>query len=493
MVKKMELSKINSECVVKNGYLYLPLLYSPEIYIELNHGKEQTKTQCETLEKMVCRETTEKAAKKAIENAAENAIETAAENTIKKTAEHRTEAPIQTAEATAIFGGPKQSIFQMPIKQAFKETYLRMKDALLRPIMRPVNWFFKMLEGLDEGTEENKERSNKTKEKLPEEIIVVDHQKYIMTINLESLAENFQIFEPQKYEEIKKEIVEQSKCKIEIKPIDPTLEVLVFNVLPRLITPKEKIQKITPESIIDYINEQVRIPPQYFTKANQYLGIDDARATLNKTMRMYGAQYPENRKMSPTDANNIFKAQIARKIIKKEDAKLVEALGVQKELMESGTKRIATLLYIKENGIDLNGVGINAGSGPYAVYQKIEEYALMDFDKKSVYYFPACSVAVNISSINNPLIIESYTHPFLSSTYANQVICIRHRDLGRSFTAENVLAAIEAGTNTMLYGYMNPGNFNGYHKLGCGVGTPINKNDPRIKSGKLIITNEAFI
>jgi hypothetical protein len=153
-------------------------------------------------------------------------------------------------------------------------------------------------------------------------------------------------------------------------------------------------------------------------------------------------------------------------IVDRERVRLQQELRDRERFGESKRNHVAALLYLEEKGsFELDGFGFSrlGTRDEYLIYKRTGEYILKDYYARS-YLFPDCRVAVSSYGPFRPLVIESYKHPFLLGHSPKQEICIKGYSWPDQFTAENIVRLLEEGVNALLYGY-DARRRNGYHSL----------------------------
>lgn len=121
-----------------------------------------------------------------------------------------------------------------------------------------------------------------------------------------------------------------------------------------------------------------------------------------------------------------------------------------------------------------NGAGfVNDGSGLY-VYAKTGTYEINH--GRSTYRFPSAKIAVKLRSsgrgisVESPIVMNAYKHPFLQGGGSMQTICLGNFSIdhfNRLGTDEKIVACISKGMETLKFGYRGtPGeDFTPYNRL----------------------------
>jgi len=161
-----------------------------------------------------------------------------------------------------------------------------------------------------------------------------------------------------------------------------------------------------------------------------------------------------------------FHKALQVQIVDRERVRLKQELRERERFGESQRNHVAALLYLEEKGsFELDGFGFSrlGSRHEYLIYKRTGEYILKDYYARS-YLFPDCRVAVSSYGPFRPVVIESYKHPFLLGHAPRQEICIKGYNWPDQFTAENIVRLLEEGINALLYGY-DARRRNGYHSL----------------------------
>jgi hypothetical protein len=200
---------------------------------------------------------------------------------------------------------------------------------------------------------------------------------------------------------------------------------------------------------------------------------------------------------------NLLKEAVEIEIITKKRKELEESV---KAMKETNTRYLAAMLYFKDAGnFEFENFGFEKRKDGYLAYVKIKEYALEDFEDGRIYLFPPCRVGTYVTfsgEVNQPIVVDRYKHPFLKDYAPEQMICIMKFKLEGNTLSKRVINAIEQGISTLLYGYY-PRDHVGYRRLNGRSDSghapmsfseyEISKDDPKIKSGEIAITNAPFI
>ena len=356
------------------------------------------------------------------------------------------------------------------------------------------------------------------------EIIYERGKTYVKGVNLNSAIATFEKIDKEKYDSFKEDLFRrvlpevknaESICKMGRNGI---IDTIIFEVMPYFIgknrkcnSPEKKEgENAAEERILELINEKKIIPSEYYEKAERYGNYKELECILEKLNSIKETRFPEGI-ISPRDLENFMEKNLEARILNEKKGEIEKEIQSRKEIALKNRNYAAAMLYLKDaENFELDNFGfIKESQREYTAYIKTGEYALRDFSGR-VYLFPSCKVGTHIEGdygsliCYHPKIIERYKHPFLPQNCENQNICIRNREYEGKIGAKRITGALEAGKDTLLFGYFNKSDFNGYLYLnGIRRNHPysdvnfdnylISEDDPRIKSGEIIITNDPFI
>ncbi|MEM5868814.1 MAG: hypothetical protein QXL09_02590 [Candidatus Aenigmatarchaeota archaeon] len=338
--------------------------------------------------------------------------------------------------------------------------------------------------------------------------LIRDNKIFIRGIDLETAINAFPISHKEEYNKLREQILAEINVDIEnsdgVKERE-ILEMIIYEIMPHFIEKRKFGISSNPskKEILRAIRQIAEIPNNFYKKAetiNEYyyaklLAKINEKIANTKVNKVEGI-------ISIYNFNNYIKNRIKLNILNSEKEKLKkEKLKKEKEkLKKEEIADIATLLWLQsQSQFEFDDFGFlkYSDGGGYTVYIKIdEEYALRDFDGK-IYLFPPCKVAVNVnaSGFSKPFVLGKYSHPFIKYfDQLDQPICIGNAEIRGNTKAEKIKNALEIGKNVLLYGYINSsGNFRPHFYLNKFSSNLISEKDPRIKSGKVKITNDPFI
>ena len=300
--------------------------------------------------------------------------------------------------------------------------------------------------------------------------IIEDEGVYVKSIRLESLVDIIERDDPDRYESIRNDllssVMEDPQGLDQIVKLDSRVNTIVFEVLPYFVrTGGIEKRKLSERELVEKIRGSVDIPTSFDEKASDFLNsryIDDKIDALD-SIRQENIELAGH--VSSRDLTRWLRSAVCRKIIKDEKEKLVDEIKNKRALIEKHRDYVSTLLYLSEcDSFSLQDFGFYRHGREYVIYITLEPYELRDF-KGTRYSFPSCMIGTLSADLKHPFVVGQYKHPFLSGFDSNQPICIRKNMLKNEFDAENIVASLEAGAATILYGYINREDFNGYHSL----------------------------
>ncbi len=327
-------------------------------------------------------------------------------------------------------------------------------------------------------------------------LIEVDGKRFVRTLSLRSLIENYAYLHPNAFAALRTACLEKWGCTLEPEAtvIDDELRTVLFQIMPYFVRHREgpvvsHRKADTPlrstgiarsrrqraeadasaraEEVLELLCRRIEIPEKYLAEATRRLD----PAPLHRALHTLEAV---ERPLPPLEEGRIPARRLREwvcqalevKILRDEKARLARELQERERSAEGDARHLAALLYIAETGaLELDGFGFFriGRRDEYVVYKRTGEYALRDYYGR-VYLFPDCRVAVSTVVPLRPFVLERYKHPFLEGYAEGQPICMRGFLPPRTFNAANVIRVIEEGIHALLYGY-SPRRRNGYHSL----------------------------
>jgi len=335
-------------------------------------------------------------------------------------------------------------------------------------------------------------------------LMVMAGKPYLQAMSLPSLAANYQRIHPEAYEELRRSCLgkfPQTPMEEEISP-DRKLRTIIFEILPHFIKMKKGREpgKLGEAQVLEVIGRRIGMDPAYYRRAQKLYGPDSLRQRLHDLEEAPdpGGPPPEGL-IAAGDLRAWLHRVLAGQIIDQEKDRLQRMLAEGEPSLATHWQYLALQLYLADRGhLEIDGCGFFClkRRGEYLIYKRTGEYALKDYYART-YRFPDCRVAVATTSRLKPVVLEKYKHPLLYGHKPGQEICIRQFTPAAAFTAKNVIQALEEGLSALYHGY-NSRRRNGYHSLDRiteyhrsidFADYIIPRDDPRIISGELEVTN----
>ena len=334
---------------------------------------------------------------------------------------------------------------------------------------------------------------------------------FIRGLSIDSAIESFPKAHPMDHEFLKKALLKKidldSKPKISGGNI---LETLIFEVMPYFLDKKKLGMPKSPSrrEILASIRENIGVPKSSYAQAKSIYSAGDNHQAIKSIDHMIKYQKIPSGIVTIDALNPLLQSAIERRMLMDEKEKMKKDEKTMKKLAKQSIEDIATLLCLKEKKeFELQDFGFMKERrrwdeddecyceevADYTAYLKIGAYALKDFDGK-IYPLKPCRIGLEIyanKSLGNAFSIGKYKSPFVPPNSKDYDICVGDAENNGKNFAERIISELEMGKTALLSGYF--GNLTPHCWLkNLGI-TPIGKNNPRIKSGKLKITNDAFI
>jgi hypothetical protein len=340
----------------------------------------------------------------------------------------------------------------------------------------------------------------------PNQLIVVNGQRFIKTLSLSSLVAAFEKLHPQVHARLREELLGK---KLGFPPDhaqsspDSTLKAIVLEVMPHFLRRKNPLapkKSISRQEMLALIYQEIDFSAD---DADGNGRLADAGFFGNMLGQL--EQYPahpavlEEGIMGMDRVHRWLRRLLQNKIVADEKARLARRIKERERFQGADARESALLLHLQDRGaLEIGGVGFTrmGASRDYCLYKRTGEYALKDYFGR-VYIFPDCRVAVYTSRRLKPVVLEKYKHPLLRRHAAGQHICLPNFQPPAEFTPAGAVAALEEGLNALFYGY-NYRRRNGYHSLDRLPRQErlvdfedhrVEPDDPRIASGKVEVKN----
>jgi hypothetical protein len=353
-------------------------------------------------------------------------------------------------------------------------------------------------------------------------IISLSGKKYIKTNSFDGILEIIKQKDPEQYKDLRREVLRKLLPRTDfasVVPNDDFIRKVIFNLLPRFLSVEES-QTLRPgsdEDILKLIQKKYNVPSEFYQKAKSSLEIKELEEIVGRLKDISEQRIPSGR-LNRAQLIESLKKVIENRIIREEKINLSNEANLRKEIVDRNVDNLATLSYLKSlNEFEIGKfgflkVGANYGAGKdYVVYAKTGDYILQHFNG-DYYFFSSCRVGVRVNEnaktidagISDPIVIESYSHPFLSRDDSpGSTICIATRgnieydETGKRIVKtleERIINQIDAGLRTIMCGYISK-NIHPYRWLDDSSlrGNRISNKDKRITEGKVPVTNAPFV
>jgi hypothetical protein len=302
-------------------------------------------------------------------------------------------------------------------------------------------------------------------------LIQCEGRHFAKTLSLPSLLEAYEKICPESHAQIRGTFLQRygEVPSSDGIAIGGKLETILFRVLPHFIRRKRSRErrKLSEKEILDIIGERIELPPRYSRDAQRHFDTKVLGKVLRELEKAGSTPpFPPEGRISSANLRAWLVGALEARIARSEIARIRQQVAQQGEFGRTGVRRVATLLYLADQGaLEIDGFGFSriGSTEEYYVYKHTGEYALKDFYGRP-YLFPDCRVAVSTILPLKPFVMDRYKHPFLEAHDSGQDICFRGLTPPSVFTATAVITALEGGMNALLYGYSSRRR-NGYHSL----------------------------
>ncbi|MGI0015460.1 MAG: hypothetical protein ACREBU_18745, partial [Nitrososphaera sp.] len=248
-------------------------------------------------------------------------------------------------------------------------------------------------------------------------LITVNGRRFIKTLSLQSLVENYEKIDTESYEQLRGSCL-QKYCHpsgLGGISISGMLRTILFDVMPHFIRRSKGLERRrrSEGEILGLIREKINIPGRYYEDATKFVDRGVLLAVLDE-LQGQGARIepPKDGLIEGRTLREWLLKAMELKIVEREKDRLRQTLQEREQFVEAERKDIATLLYIAEKGsLEIDGFGFSRMglTDEYLIYKHTGEYALKDFYGR-IYLFPDCRVAVSTIVPLRPLVIDTYKH-----------------------------------------------------------------------------------
>ncbi len=294
---------------------------------------------------------------------------------------------------------------------------------------------------------------------------------FVKSLSLKSLLANYALLEPEVYKRVASHYFSKYVLRTEavVRVLSGKLKTIIFEILPHFVhrTSWQKKRGSGEDDILGLLSDRLLIPADYRERAGKILDPQRLAGDLTALGKnRFLESDPPTGLIKGRDLRQWFYQALAGEILARKKARWQEAVRQLAELVRMSSAHLPLLLYLAEaDSLEVDGFGFSriGSRDDYLIYKRSGEYALKDYYGR-LYLFPDCRVAVSTSGPLRPMVLEKYKHPFLLHYRTGQSICLRGFRPGQSFTAQNVITALEEGLNALFHGY-DYRRRNGYHSL----------------------------
>jgi hypothetical protein len=337
-------------------------------------------------------------------------------------------------------------------------------------------------------------------------VLAVQDRLFVQAVSAASLVDNYPRLFPQEHEERRRLLREQYSLSVDLwgLTLDPKLITIIFHILPHFLRREglTRRRRLEEGEILDLIRERLQISPRFHQEARRFLDLKPLEGGLHRlgSAPMESGSPPEGLVLTAT-LRAWWEGTLTARLLAEERTRLLQELENREHWAAAQESRLAVLLYLADRGsLELDGFGFTRlkKGQDYRIYKRTGPYALKDFFGR-LYLFPDCRVAVATLGRLRPVVVDHYKHPFLRQHGPGQDICLASESQYLTFTAKNVICALEEGINALFYGY-DSRRRQGYHRLDVLPGMTglvdfedyrIPEDHPLIVSGHVEVKNRA--
>ncbi len=337
-------------------------------------------------------------------------------------------------------------------------------------------------------------------------VLTVQERLFVQAVSAASLVNNYAQFFPEVHAYRVRSLKERYSLTADLLglALDPKLITIVFHILPHFLRRDglKKRRRLQEGEILDLIRERFGVPYHFEQEARKFLDLTPLKEALHRleAAPLEPEPFPEGL-VSTTKLRVWWEEALTAQLLAEERTRLLQEISDRERWAAAQEGRLAVLLYVAEKGhLEVDGFGFSRmrNGREYRIYKRIGPYALRDFYGR-IYHFPDCRVAVNTMGRLRPVVVDHYKHPFLRRHGSGQAICMGPESQNLTFSAKNVIQALEEGINTLVYSY-DGRHRKGYHRLFVLPGTMrlvdfedyrIPADHPLIASGQLKVKNQA--
>jgi hypothetical protein len=302
-------------------------------------------------------------------------------------------------------------------------------------------------------------------------VLAIQDRLFVQAVSASSLVDNYARLFPQEHQERRRLLREQYSLAADLwgVALDAKLTTIIFHILPHFLRRDglTRRQRLGEGDILDLIRERLPVPPRFEEEARRFLDLNPLKDAVHRleTAKLESKPPPEGLVTSAT-LRAWWEESLTARLLAEERARLLQELEDREYWAAAQEQRLAVLLYLAHRGsLELNGFGFTRlrRGQDYRIYKRTGPYALKDFFGR-LYLFPDCRVAVATQGRLRPVVVDHYKHPFLRRQGPGQAICLGPEIQDLTFSAKNVIQALEEGINALLYSY-DSRRRRGYHRL----------------------------
>jgi hypothetical protein len=334
--------------------------------------------------------------------------------------------------------------------------------------------------------------------------LAVRDRFFAQAVSASSLVDTYAQLFPQENEDRRRLLREQYSLAADLwgVALDPKLVTIIFHILPHFLR-RDRLHRhrhLGEGEILDLIRQRLPVPPCFDQEARRFLDLNPLKDAVHRLETIKGeSKPPPDGLMLTSTLRAWWEESLTARLLNEERARLIRELEDRQHWAATQEQRLAVLLYLAERGsLELDSFGFTRSrqGQDYCLYKRTGPYALKDYFGRP-YLFPDCRVAVATLGRLRPVVVDHYKHPFLRQHGPGQEICLGAETQHLTFSAKNVIQALEEGINALCYSYDSRRRL-GYHRLDALPGMMhlvdfedyrIPKDHPLIVSGDVEVKN----
>ena len=301
-------------------------------------------------------------------------------------------------------------------------------------------------------------------------IYAVQGRLFVQAVSAASLVDQYARIFPGDYDERRRLLQEQYCLTADLWDValDPKLATIIFHILPHFLRRAGLGRRRLGEGeILDLLGERLRVPARFFDQARAWLDVKPLKTALERleSAKLESRPPPEGLVLSAA-LRAWWQEALQARLLAEARADLLKGLRDREHWAQAQESRLAVLMYLADKGaLEMDGFGFTRlkNGQDYRIYKRTGPYALKDYYGR-LYLFPDCRVAVTTAGRLRPVVVDRYKHPFLRQDGPGQDICVGADSQYLTFSARNVIQALEEGINALFYGY-DSRRRQGYHRL----------------------------